>query len=224
MADLFRKIESHTIVVEVIVPTHIPEEGRAQFEDDIASFLFGVDRPRPDLIEALRTRGVSAHALATTLSNDGLRALCPEPDALAFVPGPELMRAAGAAGKAFTEGGAVRLHFDYNAKKGAGASNVLDVRLRVPHGLAQHLSEAATGELVTALFGDCALPANTNDFLAAHGVDLEKFAGEVSPKYLSGELPPTTRVSPTVAKRLNAVGVNVEQYGKLRVVEVMESR
>lgn len=80
-------------MVQVLVPKPVPADQRGQFESDVAEFLFGVDRPRADVLEQLEKRGVNLNAFAESLSRQQ-PAVCVEPDALAFIPGPALMKAA----------------------------------------------------------------------------------------------------------------------------------
>jgi hypothetical protein len=98
-------------------------------------------------------------------------------------------------------------------------SSILPVRPTVPKGLGEHMSDQITGEVVTALFGDCALPERTKAYLTAHGIDLAEFAARVDSKYKQGVVPPTTRVSTHVANRLKRRGMNCDQYGKIKVLD-----
>jgi len=123
----------------------------------------------------------------------------------------------------FTQGGSIRVEFDYSQAGSANyPANELHVKLQVPEGFGQYMSDQAAGELATALFGDCALPARATAFLAAHSIDLAEFAAQVAPKYKQGAVPRTTRVSDDVADRLQSVGMNLEQYGTLKVLDITE--
>jgi hypothetical protein len=50
-------------------------------------------------------------------------------------------------------------------------------------------------------------------------VDLNELA-KANPKTRDGRPPPTTRVGELAARRLEKAGLNVNQFGKLKVLEV----
>jgi hypothetical protein len=221
MAALAKK-GSPVIVVEVLVPSDIAADQRARFEEGAVEFLFGPDRLRPELVDAIRKRGVDPNVLAT-LSEQQRLSVCPTPGALEFVPGPELTKLAAERGLKFTDGGEVRVEFNYaQAGKMNAASNVLYVNLRLPHGMAAEMTREATAELVRALFGDCRIPGRVQDYLRAQGIDLVNLAAGHSDSFRRGQVPPTTRVRPEVADSLKRCGFDVDQFGRLEVLEVGE--
>lgn len=210
------------IVVEVLVRNDVPSDQRAEFEEAVVEFLFGIDRPRPELLAELDRRGIDRNGFAALLRQEQL-AVCPVPDARVFIPGPALLKLASAKGLRFDQGGSVHVEFEYN-KAGTlnEPPNVLCMNVRVPKGLAGNLSDEMIGEIATGLFGDCQLPRQARDYLAARGVELTEVAGHVDSKFQQGQMPPTTRVSADVADRLTRFGFDVNQFGKFKVLQVAD--
>lgn len=208
--------ESYSIVVEALIPFEVPPEQRHDFETAVVEFLTGRDRLRPELAAAVQKRGVDVKQLAK-LTMPRLMGLCPTPGALEFVPGPELAKIAHRQGLSFTSGGKLGIEFKY-APDAKAPHDALRINLRIPSELAKHLTGTAAGEIVTALFGDCELPQAVQDYLAAHGVDLNEI---IRAEWKHAEkIPPTTRVSPETAARLKKHGFNTEQYGQIKVLSI----
>jgi hypothetical protein len=216
------KPETNVIVVEVMAPHDVPEDDRDDFEDAVISFLFGSERVRPELHEELSKRGVDLNTLASLCAETPL-AVCPDPDARPFLPGPELVKLAASKGLKFTEGGCVRVEFDYcEAGRASLNAGALNIKLRLPYGLAREVTGEHTAAIAHALFGDCNLPLPAQQYLLAHGVHLEELARGVHESFRRGHLPPTSRVSPEVGERLRRHGLDVDQFGRLEVAEVSD--
>jgi hypothetical protein len=211
-------VMTNKIVVEVLVPKDVPAQERPQFEAAIVEFLFGVDRPRAEVAAALAIKGINPNGLATTFRKPVL-GLCPDPDALEFVPGPALTKMAASKGMAFVGGGSVELEFQYDlASKMTYPPDALYVNLKVPKEIAQDITHEVEGEIAQALFGDCDITATAQSYLRAHGI---ANLMDVSGAALKGRaVPPTTRVSAAAAARLRRGGLNVDQFGKLEVHRV----
>jgi hypothetical protein len=201
----------------VLIPANVPPKDQPAFEAAVVEFLFGTDRPRPELRTELAARGVSLNALAA-VSKPRL-GLCPDPDAYEFVPSRSLAKHAAASGFSFTGGGSVDVLFQYgHAEK--NSSDVLYVNLKLPREIAQNISDEHTGDIATALFGDCELPRGAQAYLDAHGVGLEEVAHKADAKFRGGSVPTTTRVSPENARLLKDAGFNTDQFGKLQIKSV----
>lgn len=214
--------QSSTIVIEVLIPGEIPEDRRAKFESAVLQFLFGADRLRPELAEAVREHGADPNHLAFLSAREKI-GVCPDPDAHEFIPGPILSRLAAERGLSFTRGGSVCIEFSYDSKF-RHAPNTLTVNLRLAPGLATEITREATAELVGSLFGDCQLSVRAQEYLRAHGIDLVELAAEHHKVLRMGHLPPTTRVRPEVAALLNEHGFNVDQFGRLEVSTIDDLR
>ena len=151
---------ANTIVVQVLVPQDVAAADRAEFEEAVAEFLFGIDRPRPELHAELVKRGVNLNALAAASTRTAL-GICPDPAALQFIPSPVLARHAVSAGVSLTSGGAVHVECEYGqASKAEYPSDTLLLNLKLPKEVHKNITDELTGHIVTALFGDCELPAD----------------------------------------------------------------
>jgi hypothetical protein len=211
---------SNKIVVEVLVPHDVPVNDRADFEAAAVEFLFGTDRPRPELHAELTKRGVDLNALAAASRSKSL-GICPDPDALQFIPSAALARHASTAGISLTNGGAVQVDFEYGqATKMKYPSDALLLNLKLPKQVTQNLTDELTGHLVTSLFGDCELPRDAQSYLDVFGVDLHDVAQRAGPAFASKKTPPTSRVSAAAAAKLKSGGLNTEQFGKVHVLKV----
>jgi hypothetical protein len=212
------------IIVEVLVPTAVPAEYRSDFEEAAVEFLLGRELLRPELLAELTKRGININAL-TAAYDEPVLAVCPTLGDRQFIPGPALMRLASSSNISFTGGGSIHIDFLYDqASKMEYPSNVLFVRLRVPESLVSHMTDEVIGEIVSALFGNCDLPPRVKAFLAAHGLDLNELARQAHQKFSDGSVPPTTRVNELAARRLERAGLNVAQFGTLKVLEVTAIR
>jgi hypothetical protein len=208
------------IVVQVLVPRDVPPQDRAGFESAAVEFLFGIDRPRPELNDELKKRGIDLNGLAAASRRQRL-GVSPEVEALEFIPSPALARHATAAGISLTSGGSVEIEFEYDQlSKMDYPSNTLFVNLKLPRQAAQKISDELTGDIVRSLFGDCELPRGAQAYLNAHGVDLNEVAQKAGGGIKAGTIPPTTRVGTAAAERLKGGGLDVDQFGKIQVKSV----
>lgn len=211
---------ANTIVVQVLVPQDVAAADRAEFESAVAEFLFGIDRPRPELHAELEKRGVSLNGLAAASARTTV-GVCPDPAALQFIPSRALARHGASVGVSFTSGGTVHVECEYGqASKEEYPSDALLLNLKLPQEFHKNLTDELTGHIVTALFGDCELPDGAQAYLDAHGVDISEVAHKVSADFRDKKIPPTTRVSPMVADKLKRGGFNVNQFGKIHVKSV----
>lgn len=223
MAYVAMRPES-AIVVDVLIPNDVPAEQRAAFEEAATEFLLGPELIRPEIMAELVKKGVNAHALMAAYDEPSL-AVCPTVGDRPFIPGPALIKLMSEHKISLTSGGSLHIDFHYSqASKMNYPSNVLYVRLRVPNDVAKNMTDEVTGEIVTALFGDCDLPARVKDFLSAHGIDLQEVAHSVGAQFQEGRVPPTTRVGELAARRLAHAGLDVNQFGSLKVLEVTAHR
>lgn len=211
---------NNTIVVQVLVPQDVPAGDRADFEAAAVEFLFGVDRPRPELHAELSRRGVDLNTLAAASRANAL-AICPDPEAMQFVPNAALAKHVTSNGISLTAGGSVQVEFDYgHANKMKYPPNTMMLHLKVPKQVAHTLTDELTGHLVTTLFGDCELPPGAQAYLNVVGVDLHDIAHRAGGAFAAKTKPPTTRVSVASAARLKSAGFDTEQFGKLQVMSV----
>lgn len=206
------------------MPVRVPEEERERFESAMIDFLFGYDRLRPDLEEAVSKRGVDTKRLASLCAPEPL-GVCPTPGAREFIPPPALTRLAAERGFTFTRGGRVFVHFNYehHAEGRAAPEQTLEVNLGLPPGFvgAEEARSDVVGEVTRALFGDCQLPARAQDYLRAHGVDVVELATES--RAGPGEaVPPTTRVRPGVEQVLNELGFRIDRHGQFAVNSIRD--
>ncbi|MFF3734282.1 hypothetical protein ACFYXM_29260 [Streptomyces sp. NPDC002476] len=213
------------IRIEVLVPIPVPVEQRARFEQSLARFLFGSDRVRPELRDALTAEGVDFNHLAALSQRPSL-GVCPSPGAVEFVPTERLAEACKRHGIDLTSGGCVLVSYTYDAYEGTQPpSNSLEIRLKLPAGIDKDISDSSdlTQDVVTALFGDCRLPEQARAYLRTHGVDLEAIASRNAVALGGPDVPFTSRVSPEIHRFLNESGFNVDQYGKFDVREVAQT-
>lgn len=211
---------ANKIVVQVLVPRDVPAQDRAGFESAAVEFLFGIDRPRAELNDELKKRGIDLNGLAAASTRSRL-GICPDPEALEFVPTLALARHAAAAGVSLTTGGSVEIEFEYGqVSKMDYPSNTLFINLKLPRQAAQQITEQFTGDIVMSLFGDCELPRGAQAYLNAHGVDLKDIVQKAGAGIKAGTVPPTTRVGAAAAERLKRAGLDVDQFGKIQVKSV----
>ena len=207
--------------VTIQVPVEVEEPERAAFERALVEFLFGRDHIRAELAGPLAERGVDVNQVARLADGQAL-GVCPTPDALEFVPSERVARAAREYGVDLTSGGRVFLSFDYDSAKGEGSGDALRIELGLSGGFAGRVDDEFTRDVVHALFGDCQLSPQAQDYLRAHGVDLSEVASENADLLRGGEVPPTTRVSPQIAKILDARGFATDRFGRFDVTTIRD--
>jgi hypothetical protein len=218
--------KANAIEVQVVVPAKVKEADREKFEAVMLDFLFGHDRIRPELSAALEKHGVCVNTLAK-LSEPETLGVCPTPDTLEFVPGPNMMSLAKRNGLDLTAGGRVFVTFDYEARAAGASDNVLYVNLGLPSAFAKEgatIQKDTLGEVTRALFGDCQLSARAQDYLRAHGVDLVEFAADNKALLDGGQIPVTSRVRPETAKVLDELGINTDRLGQIEVGSIHDIR
>lgn len=215
---------SNTIEIEIEVPVEVAQEDRPAFESAMTEFLFGKDRVRPELHEALIKEGIDIKRLATLSEGEPL-SVCPTPGALEFRPTPALAAWGRKHGIGFTQGGRLMIAFNYDAapKSEGSDARTLRVNLGLPDAIPRDDSEAL-GDATRALFGDCALSPRAQEYLLAHGVDLVEFSGRYAERLEGGAIPSTTRVSAAAAATLARHGFDTDRIGRIRVDSIRGMR
>jgi hypothetical protein len=207
------------IQIEVLVPVEISVQERPAFEQAMVDFLFGADRVRPELREALAAEGVDFNHLAA-LSEYSLIGVCPYPGALEFIPSYRVVEACKGRGIDLTSGGSVQVEFSYDAfVNKPSPSDELLINLKLPESLASVASESSefAADIIEALFGDCQLAEPARDYLRAHGVELKELAARNVDRLGGAGVPFTSRVTPQVHRYLMEKGFNVNQIGRFGV-------
>lgn len=223
-ADAENKGRVDTIEIEIDVPVEVAKEDRAEFESAMIEFLFGKDRVRPELHEALIREGIDIKRLATLSEGEPL-SVCPTPGALEFRPTQALAAWGRKHGVGFTQGGRLMIAFNYDPapKRRDSDARTLRVNLGLPDAVPKDDAEAL-GDVTRALFGDCALSPRAQDYLLAHGVDLVEFSGRYAERLDGGAMPATTRVSPRAAATLARHGFDTDRIGRIQVDSIRGMR
>ncbi|MER9845395.1 hypothetical protein NKJ59_30045 [Mesorhizobium australicum] len=208
------------IAIEILVPEAVPDSDRQKFEEAAVQFLLGPDLLRPELIADLERRGISANSLAVAYAEPSL-GICPAPADREFIPGPKTRRLLADRKLSALRGGSVHIDFKYDqAAKMKYPSEVIYVRLQVPKVVLDDIDEEITGEIIESIFGDCDLPPRVKNFLSANGIDLAELAISADKKFVDGKIPPTTRLDKVLASRLKRGGFDIDQFGRIEVIEV----
>ncbi|WP_042433372.1 hypothetical protein [Streptacidiphilus anmyonensis] len=211
---------TNVIQIIVYVPVNIPDDQRSTFEQKVGDFLFGSDRVRPELREALEAEGVDFNHLAL-LSQQPAIGLCPSPGALEFVPSERVAEVCQRHGIDLTSGGSVQVGFKYDVYDGDRnpPSDALEIMLKLPRIVHQEASDSAelVADIVRALFGDCQLAAPAQAYLRAHGINLTEIAARNVDRLGGADVPFTSRVSPEVHSYLSERGFNLDQMGRFDV-------
>ncbi|WP_329619455.1 hypothetical protein OG357_02180 [Streptomyces sp. NBC_01255] len=218
-----QKITNVPVVqIEVLVPVDVPAGRRARFELSLARFLFGNERVRPELSEALAQEGIDFNHLASLAAREPL-GICPSPGAVEFVPSDKLAEVCRRHGIDLTSGGCALMTFTYDAYDGKERpSDALEINIKLPGSGARDIAESdeLTADVATALFGDCRLSERARAYLRTHGVDLEAIAAN-NRGLLGGDgVPFTSRVSPEIHDYLRESGFDVDRFGRFDVREV----
>lgn len=210
---------TNVIQIEVLVPVEVPIAERSVFEQAMVEFIFGADRVRPELNEALTAAGVDVNHLAA-LSQTPVVGVCPSPGALEFIPSQRVVEVCKSSGIDLTSGGSVQVGFSYEAFVDKPApSDELLIDLKLPHSVVSTASESPemVADIVEALFGDCQLAAPAQAYLRAHGIELTELAAHNVDRLGGPEVPFTSRVNPDVHRYLEENGINVNQVGRMGV-------
>lgn len=206
-------MRSNDIVIEIQVPVAVEQASRPEFEKAAADFLFGFDRVRPELAQALNAKGLDVRQLQRLSVPERVGA-CVTPDAHEFIPDDTLADYCASRRISLTEGGKVGFLFRYDDGV-EGSTDTLNMRVSLGE---EELPPELLGSVVHALFGDCGLAANAQKFLRANGVDIVQFARSNEALLPSRDTPMTTRVGPDTEALLNRLGFSTDKFGKLRVV------
>jgi hypothetical protein len=210
------------VQIEVLVPVDVPVERRARFEQSLARFLFGNERVRPELSDALEKEGIDFNHLASLSTPEPL-GVCPSPGAVEFVPSDRLAEVCRRHGIDLTSGGCALMTFEYGSYEGEKQPyDALEINIKLPGGSDRDIAASAdlTADVVTALFGDCRLSEPARAYLRTHGVDLEAIAARHQDVLGGADVPFTSRVSPEIHHYLKESGFNVDQFGRFDVREV----
>src|SRR5262245_7596278 len=204
----------NTITVEIQVPVDVPSEQRHEFANAVVAFLLGRDRIRPEFTRELEAAGIDARQLAT-LSDTQKIGVCNEPEALEFIPDKGLIELAAKKKLDFSSGGNLRIHFNFDAKKGKEPKN-LELALELPDNVGS-VNREQLGSVVEALFGDCELSFEATKYLQAHKLTTADLERKHAKALAGGKKPLTSRVSPEVEEFLGKFGLRTDRYGDLVV-------
>ncbi len=213
------------VQIEVLVPVAVPAKRRARFEQSLARFLFGNERVRPELRDALEEEGVDFNHLASLATPPPL-GLCPSPGAVEFVPSDRLAEVCRRHGIDLTSGGSALMTLVYDTyDSGKKPPGTLEINIKLPAGTGRDVaaSDGLTADVATALFGDCRLSEQARAYLRTHGVDLEAIAARCQDRLGGADVPFTSRVSPEIHDYLRQSGFDVDRFGRFDVREVSDA-